>query len=226
LDTNTSALIIDGLTVAVTYYRAGYTPNDYPTEKEWEARLLIERSLSIKCPTITHHLLGAKKIQQVFALPGILEKYFTNDKDINDIRSCFAGLYSLDEADAAKIIPKAIANPGDYVLKPQREGGGNNLYDEEMVKALKTFSPSELASYILMAKIKPVPKKTVVIRDGQKLIINEAVSELGMYSSFISKGEEVILNEPAGHLVRTKPININEGGVAAGFACLDSPCLT
>jgi glutathione synthase len=35
----------------------------------------------------------------------------------------------------------------------------------------------------------------------------------------------VLLNESAGHLVRTKFESSNEGGVAAGFAVLDSPYL-
>ena len=35
------------------------------------------------------------------------------------------GLYSLDEgAENEAIIQTAIDNPADYVLKPQREGGG------------------------------------------------------------------------------------------------------
>lgn len=33
------------------------------------------------------------------------------------------------------------------------------------------------------------------------------------------------LNEEVGHLVRTKTSSSNEGGVAAGFAVLDSPLL-
>jgi hypothetical protein len=47
------------------------------------------------------------------------------------LRSCFAGLWSLDDVDDAatqRVIAAAIAAPEDYVLKPQREGGGNNLY--------------------------------------------------------------------------------------------------
>jgi glutathione synthase len=35
----------------------------------------------------------------------------------------------------------------------------------------------------------------------------------------------VLLNKEAGHLVRTKTSSSNEGGVAAGFAVLDSPYL-
>jgi hypothetical protein len=36
---------------------------------------------------------------------------------------------------------------------------------------------------------------------------------------------QVRLNEEVGHLVRTKTSSSNEGGVAAGFAVLDSPLL-
>jgi len=54
-------LIVAGNIIALSYYRAGYTPNDYPTDKEWKARLLVEQSLSIKCPNIAYHLLGTKK---------------------------------------------------------------------------------------------------------------------------------------------------------------------
>lgn len=35
-----------------------------------------------------------------------------------------------------------------------------------------------------------------------------------------------MLNKEAGHLLRTKISNSDEGGVAAGFAVLDSPYLT
>jgi hypothetical protein len=37
---------------------------------------------------------------------------------------------------------------------------------------------------------------------------------------------QVTLNEEVGHLVRTKTSSSNEGGVAAGFAVLDSPLLS
>lgn len=37
--------------------------------------------------------------------------------------------------------------------------------------------------------------------------------------------ENVIMNEQCGYLMRTKVSSSNEGGVAAGFAVLDSVCL-
>ena len=42
-----------------------YTPNDFPSEREWQARELVELSLALKCPNAAYHLAGTKKIQQV-----------------------------------------------------------------------------------------------------------------------------------------------------------------
>lgn len=40
-----------------------------------------------------------------------------------------------------------------------------------------------------------------------------------------SDGDKEILNEEGGHLLRTKATTTREGGVAAGFAVIDSPLL-
>ena len=55
------------LTCSVVYFRAGYSPADYPSESraEWRARALLERSKAIKCPTVGYQLAGAKRVQQV-----------------------------------------------------------------------------------------------------------------------------------------------------------------
>jgi glutathione synthase len=38
-------------------------------------------------------------------------------------------------------------------------------------------------------------------------------------------GDAVVMNEVGGHLLRTKAATSDEGGVAAGYAVLDSPLL-
>ena len=43
--------------------RCGYHPDQYPSEREWEARLLLERSIAIKSPSIHYHLAGTKKVE-------------------------------------------------------------------------------------------------------------------------------------------------------------------
>ena len=72
LDSETKALRLGRDEVSLAYFRAGYTPHDYPGEAEWEARLLIERSFALKCPSIGQHLAGTKKVQQVLAAPAML----------------------------------------------------------------------------------------------------------------------------------------------------------
>ena len=75
IEQSSKKLFVGKYEVAVVYYRCGYHPDQYPTEKEWEARLMIERSLAIKSPSIQYHLVGTKKVQQALASPGMLERY-------------------------------------------------------------------------------------------------------------------------------------------------------
>eukprot|EP00798_Chlamydomonas_sp_ICE-L_P018243 gene18243-24694_t len=210
--------------VACVYFRAGYTPDDYPSETEWTARELIETSSAAKCPSVAYQLTGAKKIQQDLASPGVLEKFVTAEES-SQLQDLFAGLWGLDDLSApetAAIVAEAMQRPEAFVLKPQREGGGNNLYDEDLVARLK--EGNGLSAYILMQKILPPPQRSVLVRNGGWTEA-ETLSELGIFGTFIKLGEKVLLSEEAGHLVRTKSSNANEGGVAAGFAVLDSPTL-
>lgn len=67
--------------------------------------------------------------------------------------------------------------------------------------------------------------RSMLLRNGEILEV-DTLSELGIYGTFVRQGDRVILNEEAGHLIRTKAATSDEGGVAAGFAVLDSPYLT
>ncbi|RCH99452.1 hypothetical protein CU098_009412 [Rhizopus stolonifer] len=224
LDTNTKALLIDGYEIAVSYFRAGYGPEDYPTQKEWDARRVIERSLSIKCPTVAYQLVGSKKVQQVLAEPGRLERYV--DKETADaMRESFAGLYPLDNSpEGLAAYKKALAEPEHLVMKPQREGGGHNIYGQDILAELKKLTPEERNAYILMDLIRSPPLDNYMIREGQ-VIAGQVVSELGIYGIYIGDQDKEIVNYTGGHLLRTKATTTLEGGVAAGFAVIDSPLL-
>ncbi|MGB1857845.1 MAG: hypothetical protein ACPHS0_15565, partial [bacterium] len=52
-------------------------------------------------------------------------------------------------------IELANKNPESWVLKPQREGGGNNYFDKEMTQKLNNMTPSELKAHVLMERIRP-----------------------------------------------------------------------
>ncbi|CAK9328344.1 unnamed protein product [Citrullus colocynthis] len=218
-------LLVDGQAIAIVYFRAGYTPRDYPSESEWRARLIMEQSSAVKCPSISYHLVGTKKIQQELAKPNLLERFLDSEEDIAKIRKCFAGLWSLDDED---IVKKAIETPDLFIMKPQREGGGNNIYGDDVRKALLRLQKEgneEDAAYILMQRIFPSVFPTIFVRDGicHK---DHAISELGIFGAYLRNKDKVIVNDNCGYLMRTKVSSSNEGGVAAGFAVLDSIYLT
>ncbi|XP_014731547.1 PREDICTED: glutathione synthetase [Sturnus vulgaris] len=196
--------------------------------QNWEARLLLERSRAVKCPDIATQLAGTKKVQQELSRPGMLEKLLPGHPEaVTRIRATFAGLYSLDEGEEGdRIAATAIADPDHFVLKPQREGGGNNLYGEELREVLEKIKDSpERTSYILMDKIRPQPALNYLLRAHSPLQVSECISELGIFGVYVRQGQELVLNEAAGHLLRTKAIEHADGGVAAGVAVLDTPYL-
>ncbi|TMS01560.1 Glutathione synthetase [Larimichthys crocea] len=221
-------LFVDGQEVAVVYFRNGYMPQNYLSEQTWDARLLMERSLAVKCPDISTHLAGTKKVQQVLARPGVLERFFPNQPQVvEQIRATFAGLYTLDMGpDGDKTVEMALADPDRYVLKPQREGGGNNIYGSEICQVLQRVKgTAERTAYILMDKIHPAPVKNYLLRRDAPLQIRNCLSELGVFGTYVRQGEDMVMNECVGHLLRTKNSEDSDGGVAAGVAVLDNPLL-
>ncbi|KAJ8870429.1 hypothetical protein PR048_029451 [Dryococelus australis] len=89
-------LLVKGDVVSVVYFRSGYNPNQYPSQLEWDARLMMERSRAIKSPTIQYHLAGTKKVQQALAHPLVVEKFLKEPYKVEAVREIFTGLYSLD----------------------------------------------------------------------------------------------------------------------------------
>ncbi|KAL8179312.1 UNVERIFIED_CONTAM: hypothetical protein K2H54_062864 [Gekko kuhli] len=222
---NDKRLHIDGEEVAVVYYREGYVPKSY-NKQNWEARLLLERSRAVKCPDIATQLAGTKKVQQELSRPGTLERLLPNKPEaVARIRATFTGLYSLEmDEEGDKMVAMAIADPERFVLKPQREGGGNNLYGAELKQVLEKIKDSpERTSYILMDKIKPLPALNYLLRAHSPLKISECVSELGIFGVYLRQNQDLIMNKHAGHLLRTKAVEHADGGVAAGVAVLDTP---
>ncbi|XP_059914357.1 glutathione synthetase [Gadus macrocephalus] len=221
-------LFVDGQEVAVVYFRNGYMPENYPTEQSWETRLLIERSRAIKCPDIATHLAGTKKVQQVLARPGVLERFFPEQPQVvQQIRATFAGLYTLDQGqEGDKTVAMAMANPEQFVLKPQREGGGNNFYGSEICRVLEEArGSSKRTAYILMEKVQARVSVNYLLRRGAPLQPSQCLSELGVFGVYVRQGTDMVMNECVGHLLRTKSSEHADGGVAAGVAVLDNPLL-
>jgi len=224
--TSDKRLIVDGHEIAMIYFRCGYSPDQYFGDKEWNARLMMERSLAIKSPSIHYHLAGTKKVQQQLAINGVLEKYFDDSKKIDKIRGIFTGLYSLDAKtdEGRATFEKAMKTPTKFVVKPQREGGGNNIYGEDIVPFLKSIeNSSERDAYIMMDRIHPPTTENYMVRPHTPTKRVKVISELGIFGYIIGDDKGKILkNKQVGHMLRTKLSDANEGGVAAGSGALDS----
>ncbi len=75
-------------------------------------------------------LAGTKKIQQKLCEKNVLENFLSKES-CNDLRECFTDQFSLDSYPNLSLnsqiaVDDAIMNGDKWVLKPQREGGGNN----------------------------------------------------------------------------------------------------
>lgn len=105
----------DGDEISVVYFRSGYHPSQYPTQNEWDARYLIEKSLAIKCPSIHYHLAGTKKVQQALAKPDALKRFITDDLKIKMITDIFTGLYAMDAntKEGNEALAMVLMNPAE-----------------------------------------------------------------------------------------------------------------
>lgn len=134
------------------------------------------------------------------------------------------------------------------MLKPQREGGGNNVYRAAIPPFLKKLGgEKKWRGHILMELIEPPALRNAIVREGV-VKRGEVVGELGVYGACLWRGGvggtegggggvggqeggggggkgEILYNEEAGYLLRTKGRESEEGGVAAGFGAVDSVCL-
>ncbi|KAK6463415.1 glutathione synthetase [Scheffersomyces coipomensis] len=214
--------------VSVVYYRSGYAPTDYEVnpEKTWEARLLLEKSTAIKCPSVLTQLSGAKKIQQILTTSEIIKKVLPTitETELTLLLSTFVAIYPLDDTELGKKAKKlAFEQPQNFVLKPQREGGGNNIYKESIPSFLKSIDEKEWEAYILMEIINPPNHHNKIIRNND-IYTEDIISELGIFGTILFNEEngEILSNENAGWLLRSKFSSSNEGGVAAGFGCVDN----
>ena len=82
----------------------------------------------------------------------------------------------------------AINTPGKFVLKPQREGGGNNFYNDDVkIELEKMKDLKDRTGWILMDRICPTPQKNYLIRSdsGESNKAQDVISELGIYGVII-----------------------------------------
>lgn len=87
-----------------------------------------------------------------------------------------------------------MLNPHNFVLKPQREGGGNNYYDEDIRKILtEVRDKKERTAFILMNRIRPPVQSNYLIKAYDnpeqaeaQLELVDLICELGIFGVIIA----------------------------------------
>lgn len=207
--------------IGVVYFRAGYSPGDLPDEESRSARRMLEASTAVLVPEASMQLAGTKKIQQVLADYSILSE-FVPESVADQLKAYFAMMFGLEEEVEGRPAREFLAeNAEQYVLKPQREGGGNNVYGAEIKDFLTSLPTSEDRAWIAMKRIEAETAESLLVVQEQAQS-RQSISELGIFGLLRAQSGDLRMNMPVGHLVRTKASNVNEGGVVAGYACLNS----
>ena len=220
-----SGLEVASVEISVVYYRTGYAPRDYATSADYATRGLLESSRATQCPSLALQLAGAKRVQEVLTHPGVLERFLAPSEGAAAVRESWVRMWALDADDGAGA-EEAVRRAHELVLKPQREGGGNNVYRANIPPFVEQLPRREHAAWIAMELIRP-PRGVgaYLVRSGAGRVRARVMSELGVFGwALFGQGREV-KEEQVGWLVRTKADDVDEGGVAAGFSVLDSVLL-
>lgn len=186
----------------------------------------MEKSQAIKCPSILTQLSGSKKIQQLLTNESVIKQTLPNidDEELLSLLSTFVRILPFDDTEQGQEAAKlAFEKPENFVLKPQREGGGNNIYKQDIPAFLNKISKKDWGAYILMELINPETYRNKILRNGQTYHEN-IVSELGVFGTIVfdEQAGAIKSNKNAGWLLRSKFETSDEGGVAAGFGCVDN----
>lgn len=210
---------------SVVYMRAGFEASEYVYTSDISgndstksksnpgitARIHLECSLAIKCPSLLTHLTTFKKIQQALTDPSNLQRFllpdpppdlepqpsfsFQADKQkqsqnrsadrIQKLLNIFMPIHALSSSPSS-LSNQLATNPStaqNYILKPSLEGGGHNIYGIDIPLFLSRLPPREWSSYILMERIKSPENQWSILVSPMGTYEGPVVSELGIFGS-------------------------------------------
>ena len=201
-DEETGIFKILGKEVAVFYYRDGYLPENY-TPETWKVREKMELSRAIKAPNISYQLANTKYAQHIMGKLELWEKLGYSEETFKEHSKFFPESHCL--ADFGNSIEKFslfIEENGGYsswVYKPQRDGGGHNLIDEDIKEFLSSASIEEAANYILQKRI-DMATRTGIQTNWTRFMVRPVNDEMGLFYSILSDKDKVIFEKEGGYV--------------------------
>lgn len=228
--------------VAVLYLRAGHEMHEYKVHGGIgiEARVRIEASRVVLCPSVMGQLAGSKAVQAAFTRPENLRR-FVDDEVAEEMGRGCAWMVSLASVEGKGIVKELLAGNADtngWVLKPAcAEGGGHNFFGKDVVDTLRrlSFPDDELAGYVLMKRIvSPPGVSNILVLTTGEVYSGDVIAELGIWGTCLFRRSqegpnvgkaEIRSNEVAGWSVRTKKAEVDEISVVKGYGAFDSVML-
>ncbi|WP_413113268.1 glutathione synthase [Thaumasiovibrio sp. DFM-14] len=227
-------LILDGVgAIDSVYLRAGYQYADYwaPDLNEdicchtlSQTRLFIEKHYVAINATISQQLATSKSMQMILTMMPAQDyaRWGLSLEEAQLVKSVLADMKPISAQTIAWF--NSSANKDEWVLKNQGEGGGHCVFGEQISETLASLKPQEYDAWALMQRLYPHERDTptIAVRDGKQTLVDDLVSEIGLFTAHYQGDPVTELGGYAGYLIRSKPASENEGGIHSGQGILDS----
>ena len=227
-------LILDGVgAVDVVYLRAGYQYSDYCAPDLHEAvccytlsqmRVFIEQHHVALNATVGQQLATSKTMQMLLTMMPAKEyvRWGVTLEEAQLIKSVLAEMKPINTDTIHWFNTQAIKS--EWVLKNQGEGGGHCVFGDDISATLAKLTVAEYDAWALMQRLYPHERDvpTLAIRDAKATVVNDLVSEIGLFTAYFNGQPVTDLDGYAGYLIRSKPASENEGGIHSGKGILDS----
>lgn len=219
--------------IDVVYLRAGYQYEDYfaPELNEpvcchtlSQIRLFIEQHHVAVNATISQQLATSKSMQMLLTMMPETEyaRWGLTLEEAQLVKSVLAEMKPINTQTIDWFTTEADQN--QWVLKNQGEGGGHCIFGQDIAGKLTQLAPEEYDAWALMQRLYPHERDTptIAVRDGEQTMVDDLVSEIGLFTAYYNGKPVTEFEGYAGYLIRSKPASENEGGIHSGKGILDS----
>ena len=214
------------------YLRAGYDYCDYAAddlhsqnccETLMQTRILIENHRVAVNATVSQQLATSKRVQMILSsmTAEALTQFGLTLYEATAVKSLLGKILPVT---ANTIAAFSQQNPSHWVLKNQGEGGGHCIFDNGILPKLQQLPSEEYSAWALMQRLHPVPrsKPALIVRKSELTIVDDLISEIGMFTVHINGQATIPEAGYTGYLIRSKSAQTTEGGIHSGMGVLDS----
>ena len=220
--------------IDAVYYRTGYQGEDYVAGDVDESRccealgniraFIEEHNVAVNA-TVAQQLATSKRVQMLLTEMSAeeLTRFNLSLGDAEKVKFYLGEMRGLNEQ---SLVWFKHQSNRDWVLKNQGEGGGHCIFDEDILPKLEALSkqPESHDSWALMRRLRPQhrPHEALLVRKGEAYVVDDLISEIGMFTVHFESEPVTEDNGYAGYLIRSKPAEVQEGGVHSGLGVVDS----